>query len=151
MDSAFFLALAATAYAVLSEWLGENPEVRANSVIGLIMQLLRWASERYRSNPGAQARRTMTQVDDQARALQGEWSMAHFQEQIEIANRRRADILTQPDVASVDIQLVDNQVVLKIQYKPDAGESGSGSRLLGGAIEIRGPMSQWGSGTSGRP
>lgn len=140
MSIALLVAIGATAYAVLSEWLGENPKLQANSVIGLFMQLLHWCYERYRQDPEAQARRTMTGADDQARELQARWNQEEFQDQLDAAHLRRAELLRRPEVQDVRVQLFGNRVILAVDYEPTAEQSLE-SLKLGGPMEIQGPTS----------
>jgi hypothetical protein len=140
VDLTLLVAVGATAYAVLSEWLGENPKLKANSVIGLFMQLLHWCYERYRRDPAAQARRTMTSVDDQARTLHAQWNQEEFQEQLDEASIRRAELLRRPEVQDVRVQLFGNRVILAVDYTPTPEQTGE-SLKLGGPMEIQGSTS----------
>lgn len=140
MSAALFLAIGATAYAVLSEWIGENPKLKANSVVGLILELLRWCRDRYLEDPAARARRTMVSVDDQAREIRAHWSQEEFQDQIAKAQVRRAELLAMPSVQDVRLELINNQVVLAIDYAPTSEQTGE-SLKLGGPMEIQGPTS----------
>lgn len=134
------LAACATAYALLCEWLAFNPRLRDNSVLALALRLLKALLDRFKPSVEAQTRRTMAQVDDQVRALHADWSIDYFQEQMQQAERRRLEILQEPGVERVDLQLVGNQVALNIQYAPDPKLQTGESLALGGAMEIRGNL-----------
>lgn len=131
------LAVCATTYAVLSEWIGSSPRFKVGSLYALIWELLRRSHARYHADPAAQARRTMAQVDDQIRQLHADWSIDYFQEQMQQAERRREQILREPGVEKVDLQLIGNQVALNITYAPDPELQTGESLALGGAMEIR--------------
>jgi hypothetical protein len=137
MSLPLLLAIGATAYAVLSEWIGENPKLQANSVLGLFMQLLHWCHERYLRDPDAQARRSMVSAGDQARQLQTQWNQEEFQAQLDEANIRRAELLKRPEVQDVRVQLFGNRVILAVDYAPTAEQSLE-SLKLGGPMEIQG-------------
>jgi hypothetical protein len=133
------LAIAATAYAVLSEWLGEDPRFPFGSVAGALWYVLKRLAQRYQQDPAAQARRTMTGVNLQVQELHAAWRLDSFREQMQAANDRRQELLTQPGVKSVDLQLMGNQVVLSYQMEQDPTLQTGDSLGLGGAIGMRSP------------
>lgn len=134
------LAISATAYALLSEWLAFNPRLRENSVLALALRLLKALLHRVKPSVEAQTRRTMAHVDDQIRALHADWSIDYFQEQMQQAERRRLEILQEPGVERVDLQLIGNQVALNVQYAPDPQLQSGESLGLGGAMQLTNPQ-----------
>lgn len=134
------LALCAATYALLGEWLAFSPRLRENSVLQLILRLLRALLHRLHPSIEAHTRRTMAEVDDQIRSLHADWSIDYFQEQMQQAERRRLEILKEPGVEKVDLQLIGNQVALNISYAPDPEFQGGESLGLGGAMELTNPQ-----------
>jgi hypothetical protein len=133
------LAIAATAYALLNEWLAFTPGLRANSLLQLALRLLGSLLDRFHPSVEAHTRRTMAEVDDQIRALHADWSIDYFQEQMQQAEARRLEILKEPGVEKVDLQLIGNQVALNITYAPDPELQTGESLGLGGAMALKDP------------
>lgn len=139
MSPSVAIAIGAALYALLSEWLGENPRIKAGSVYGLVLMALRWCYNRYFSDIGVNTRRTMLGVDDQVARFHREAEIRQFQDQLAAAAQVREELLQDPTVQDVQVQLLNNQVVLAIEYEPSTQQTGE-SLKLGGAIRITSPL-----------